>query len=624
MSARIPENIVERIINESDVVSVISEFIALKKSGKDYKGLCPFHQEKTPSFYVVPSKGFFHCFGCGKGGSVANFIMEHERMDYPSALRYLAEKAGIEIPRAESVDSFEEKLYSALNAAASYYQNTLYDHPAGKMVLEYLESRGISKDTARLFGFGFAPSGWENLIKNAAARGIKVADLEAAGLVSKKEKYYDRFRNRLMIPIKTLSGKVLGVGGRAMPGDDSPKYINSPETAVYKKGQILYGMDLSRDFIRDKDEAVVVEGYFDLVALHQAGIRNVVAVSGTGFTVQQASLLSRFCRRVILLYDSDSAGIRAANRACGVLYDSGLQPSLVLLPRGFDPDSFVREKGSSELSGLIDNSVDIIEFVGKGLQGPFSIQSLSVQKRTITFLSEMMSPIEDNLTRDLLAKKMFDRLDIDIRTLGTIGESQAQPSEKSLPGRLLDLDINEEKKFLGILMENPLLFRKCEGLVNESIFSNSRNGRIFAALRNLFDSNGSFNMSEIERVLTDTDDLKLIREIMLTPKSESDSAAKFDDYLFGFRFVLAGKRLNELRNAILHSESNREREKSNELTRAFHVLEEIRPYLKFRRLDKVEEILEEARRKADHDKLEILTREFQNLKLEVKANDAKV
>ena len=584
MSGRIPENIVERINNETDIVSVISEFISLKKSGKDFKGLCPFHQEKTPSFFVIPAKGFFHCFGCGKGGNSVNFIMEHERLDYPGALRFLAGKAGIEIPRTEATNSFEEKLHAALTTAASFFEKSLFDAPSGKMVLEYLESRGISKETARQFGLGFAPSGWDNLIKAAVAKGVKVADLEAAGLVSKKEKYYDRFRNRLMIPIKTLSGKVVGFGGRAMPGDDSAKYINSPETAVYKKGQILFGMDVSRDDIRGKSEAVVVEGYFDLITLFQAGIKNVVAVSGTGFTGQQASLLSRFCQRVVLLYDSDSAGKRAAHRASGVLYNAGLEPTLVMLPKGNDPDSFVRKMGPSELTKLIAESADIIDFVQRGLNGRFSDQSLSRQKRIVSYLAELMSPIEDNLTRDLLARKMFERLDIDIKTLGMIGEAKKESRMSESEGKAAVTGRDKfERRFLEMLIVHQELVSKCAGVVDKSLFSDDSNAVIYAAFEKLFAEGREVSVMEIAEEIGNGETGGRLREIAIRAGETSESEDEFDDYLRRFRQISVRKRLDELKSLI-----------------------------------------GEAERKSDYDRLKSLTREFQNLKLEVKANDARV
>ncbi|MEE8417918.1 MAG: CHC2 zinc finger domain-containing protein, partial [candidate division Zixibacteria bacterium] len=218
MAGLIPKDIVERIKNESDIVAVISEFVNLKKSGKDYKGLCPFHQEKTPSFFVIPGKGFYHCFGCSKGGNVINFIMEHERFDYPGALRYLAVKSGIMIPETGNSKSDSDRLHNALSLAAGYFESSLWSKSAGTAI-KYLKSRGIDKSTAKMFGIGYAPPGWDGLINAVSSKGIKASDLERAGLAIKKEGYYDRFRNRLMIPIRSIAGRVIGFGGRVLPGD---------------------------------------------------------------------------------------------------------------------------------------------------------------------------------------------------------------------------------------------------------------------------------------------------------------------------------------------------------------------------------------------------------------------
>jgi DNA primase len=581
MAGLIPRDIVERITNDSDIVAVISEFVNLKKSGKDYKGLCPFHQEKTPSFYVVPGKGFYHCFGCSGGGNVVNFIMEHERLDYPGALRYLAVKAGISIPETGGLKSDSDRLYNALSLAAGYFEDSLWSNPSER-AKKYLKSRRISKSTAQIFGIGFAPPGWDGLMKAVSPKGVKPSDLEMTGLAIKKEGYYDRFRNRLMIPIRTVGGRVVGFGGRVLPGDDSPKYINSPETDVYKKGRILFGLGISKNDVRDKNEAVVVEGYFDLITLYQSGIKNVVAVSGTGFTIEQATLLARFCERVVLLYDSDSAGVKAAFRACGILYNSGLEPRLVRLPKGFDPDSFVKEKGAGELSRLITGAVDIIDFIEQSMDGRFSDQTLSRQKRIIGVLTELTAPVEDNLTRELLSKKMFERLDIDLKTLGIISEAgsaaEADSREQLLSGR-----DRFERKFLALLLAHPELISRSEGLVEESLFTESYNSKIFAAIiRNCADGK-DLDISDLSETIGDNGASRRLREIAFQEESTADWELEFDEYIKKFKLTTVRRRLDELKGLI-----------------------------------------GEAEKMSDQKKVEILTREFQNLKLEVEANDARV
>lgn len=581
MAGLIPKDIVERIKNESDIVAVISEFVNLKKSGKDYKGLCPFHQEKTPSFYVVPGRGFYHCFGCSQGGNVINFVMEHERFDYPEALRYLAAKAGITIPQTGDSRSDGDRLYNALSLAAGYFESSLWGK-SSETAIKYLKSRKIKKSVAQMYGIGFAPPGWDGLIKAASSKGIKPSDLERAGLAIKKEGYYDRFRNRLMIPIRTIGGRVVGFGGRVLPGDDSPKYINTPETEVYKKGRILFGLDTSKNDVRAKNEAVVVEGYFDLITLHQSGIKNVVAASGTGFTIEQAALLARFCERVVLLYDSDSAGIKAAFRACGILYNSGLEPRLVKLPKGFDPDSFVRDRGAGELSKLITGAVDIIDFIEQSIEGRFSDQTLSRQKRIIGVLTELTAPVEDRLTMELLSKKMFERLDIDLKTLGIISDASRvmmSDSREQLPsGR-----DRFERSFLALLIAHPELIPRSEGLVEESSFAESGYGKIFAAMMGSIADGKELDITDLSEKIGDNGASRCLREIAIREFSSPDWELEFEGYLKKFRLISAGKRLDELKGLI-----------------------------------------GEAERMSDQNRMEILTREFQNLKLEVEANDARV
>jgi DNA primase len=581
MAGYIPEDIVERIKNESDIVAVISEFVKLQKSGKDFKGLCPFHQEKTPSFYVVPTRGFYHCFGCGKGGNLINFIMEHERLEYPAALRYLADKGGITIPESTFPGSRNEKIYDLLSFAASFYENSLRSK-SSKAAARYLKSRGISEPIARAFGIGYAPAGWDNLIKAASTKGFNPSDLEAAGLAIRKEGYYDRFRNRLMIPIRSISGKVIGFGGRAMSPDDTAKYINSPETEVYKKGRVLYGLDVSRNDIRSSNVAVVVEGYFDLISLYQAGTKNVVAVSGTGFTAEQASLLARFSEQAVLLYDSDSAGIKAAFRACGVLYGAGVEPRLVRLPRGYDPDSYLREKGRDNLISLITGASDVVDFVRQGIKGRFSDLPLSRQKRVIEALGELMGPIENDLTRELLSRKMFDKLDIDTRTMGIIRDikkPQAEPRSQEISVGMSKIEMD----FIGLLLACPALLKETAEVVDESLFTESEHARIYSALLKSNTDGSDFSIDVLSEMIADSRANERLRAIAIQSDKMLDLIDEFPKYLSKFRSISIRKRGAELKALI-----------------------------------------EDAERKSDKDRLESLTREFQNLKLEADANDTRV
>jgi DNA primase len=572
MPGYIPDDIVQRIKSESDIVSVISEFVSLKKSGKDYKGLCPFHQEKTPSFYVISSKGFYHCFGCGAGGNIINFIMEHERLEYPDALRFLAAKAGIAIPETTGRKSDSENLFEALSLAAIYFSKSLRDPALGKTASDYLESRGISAASIETFGLGYAPSGWDGLLKLAAPKGIQPAILEKVGLVIKKEGYYDRFRNRLMVPVRGISGRVLGFGGRVLPGDDGPKYINSPETDIYRKGRLLFGLDVSKEEIRQRNEAIVVEGYFDLIALHQYGIRNVVAVSGTGFTSEQAALLARFCNRVILLYDPDSAGLKAAFRACGVLYNSAVEPRIVTLQRGYDPDTFVREKGVGPLKNGLGSGADVVDFVCNAIKGKFSDQALSIQKRIAEALSEAVAPIQDNLTRDLLLKKIFANLDLDLETLRGIGKvaspTRSQVGRDIPPGRR-----KPENEFLSLLLNFPELIGKCAGSVDGSMFVDEASARIFELIWKTQEDGRPINIPDLFDEIVDDSAKQRLSEIAIVDLETADAGELFENHLKKFEQISLKRRTNELKKMISEAEAQADRVKIDELTREFQKLQ---------------------------------------------------
>jgi DNA primase len=571
MAGRIPEDIVQRIKDESDIAAVISEYVGLKKSGKDLKGLCPFHQEKTPSFYVVPSKQFYHCFGCGKGGNVVNFIMDYERLEYPEALRLLAEKAGIEIPASFSAGSDNDQIYAAMAFAEKFYHKNLLQSSEGRPALDYLANRGIEQDTIRGFGIGLAPGSWDGLLKAAGRENISPAILEKAGLVIRKEGLYDRFRNRIIIPIRNISGKTVAFGGRIMPGAEGAKYINSPETVIYNKSRILFGFDITKNSARDRGEAVVVEGYFDLISIFRRGIPNVVAVSGTGFTIEQASLLSRFCERVILMYDSDSAGVRASFRACGVLYNAGLEPRLIRLPKGFDPDSFIREFGTAELNALIEGADDIFDFIIKGIKGKISDQSVANQKKLINKVVELVDPVEDQQTRAILYEKIYSRLGVDIKQFVS-GSSK----RLSVAGKSDSVKIERdkfEKIFLSILISHPEIYGDCLEQVNASLFSGTENAEIFEIIGRIQSSGREISISNLFDEIGSNGLRVRVSEIAIADLSAAGWENVLEECLKRFRKIALKRRLDELKSMIIEADKESDRDKLEKLTREFQKLE---------------------------------------------------
>lgn len=366
----IPDEKIDEVRSATDLVDVVSDYVQLKRRGSNLFGLCPFHAEKSPSFSVNPGLGIFKCFGCGVGGDVFQFLMRVEHVGFPDAVRLLAEKAGIPLPQegvpTEASDEVES-IYAALRFAARYFYQQLTQAEAGRPALDYLIGRGFTPQTIKRFGLGFAPEAWDGLLRWAEQQHIAPEVLEKAGLVIARKDgsgHYDRYRGRVIFPILSHVGKVLGFGGRVLAKEsDQPKYINSPETKVYTKSRVLYGLYQGKTDIRRQEEAILVEGYTDVISLHQAGVENAVAASGTSLTAEQVRILSRYAKRILLVFDADSAGAGAALRGIDLVLEQGLSVYAVELPAGEDPDSFARERGGDEVRAYFEkHRKDFIAF----------------------------------------------------------------------------------------------------------------------------------------------------------------------------------------------------------------------------------------------------------------------
>ncbi len=364
---------IEKILSVTQIYDVVSDFINLRKRGVNYVGLCPFHEDKSPSFYVSPSKNICKCFACGEGGTPVHFMMKHENLSYPEALRYLAKKYGIEIQEVEMTDeqkqtqSDKESMFILNGFAQKQFAHNLLETEEGQTIgLSYFHERGFRNDTIEKFGLGYCLDKWDSFTQEAQKAGYKNEFIEKTGLAIKREntgELFDRFRGRIMFPVYSLSGKVVAFGGRTLKKEDKAKYVNSPESEIYTKGNELYGIYQARQSIVKQERCFLVEGYTDVISMHQAGIENVVASSGTALTVGQMRLISRFTKNVVVLYDGDSAGIKAAIRGIDLLLEYGFNIKIVLLPEGEDPDSFARKQNASSFIDYIsENETDFIRF----------------------------------------------------------------------------------------------------------------------------------------------------------------------------------------------------------------------------------------------------------------------
>ena len=409
----------DRVKQQADIVRVIGEYVRLKKSGQNFSGLCPFHQEKTPSFSVSPVKQMYYCFGCGKGGDVFQFVMELEKSPFPEAVRTVAEKCGIAIPKPRERSPEERRenqqrtsLVDMHREAAAFFSKHLLSSTEGKAALGYLEDRGLDRESITRFGIGFAPSGGDALFRTLKQT-FAEKDLEVSGLVGREQsgRFYDRFRRRIMFPICNEAGKVIAFGGRAM-GDNMPKYMNSPETPIYSKSNTLYHLDRAKEALRHSDFAVLVEGYMDAIAVARAGIGNVVASCGTSLAEPQIKLLSRFTQRIVVNYDPDTAGQAATERSLSLLLEKEFDVRVLALPGGADPDKYIKEQGVEAYAKLLTNSPPYLDYlINRARQMDRSTAQGKVA--ALNFLMPYVQRLPNRLLRSEWATRIASELRVD-------------------------------------------------------------------------------------------------------------------------------------------------------------------------------------------------------------------
>ncbi|MBT8385944.1 MAG: DNA primase [Ignavibacteria bacterium] len=416
---RIPESKIEEVRTSASVVDVVSEFVQLRKRGKNYIGLCPFHNEKTPSFTVSEEKQIFHCFGCHTGGNVFKFLMEFQKISFVESVQQLAEQLGITIDYEQTgylEHQTEQEIYYDINTeTAKYFSNLLLNDDEGKFAREYFQKRNIKTQTMRTFGLGYALRGWENFINFSKEKGFDEDKIVALGLVgrNKEGRVYDKFSGRIIFPIFSPNGRVVAFAGRILDDKEkSAKYLNSPESLVYIKGRTLYGLSHAKDDIRKLDKAILVEGYMDLISLYQNGVKNVVAVSGTALTDDQVQLLSRYTKNVVLLFDSDTAGIKASMRSIELLLKRDMEVKIVSLPEGEDPDSFINKYGKDEFDELIKKAENFLEYQTRYYDSLGKFDDPATAAEAIRELVKPVALINDELKQTLLLKNIAKKFNI--------------------------------------------------------------------------------------------------------------------------------------------------------------------------------------------------------------------
>jgi len=437
-----PDDFIDEVTARNDIVDIVREYLPLKPSGRGYTALCPFHNEKTASFHVSPERQIYHCFGCGEGGNVITFVMAVERLDFPEAVKLLAERAGMDLPKADPRGGNREKrisrdtrevLYEINRESARFYHKMLYSSE-GKAALQYLYSRGLDEKTIRIFGIGFAPDSWDSILGLLEAKGYDREKLLAAGLVvenKEKNSVYDRFRNRIMFPIINPRGQVVGFGGRVM--DDSlPKYLNSSDGPIFNKSATLYGLNLTKK-VRPLEEIIIVEGYMDVIALHRFGFPQAVASLGTALTAEQARLMRRYSSNIYVAYDGDTAGQKATLRGLDILRETGYRVRVMQFPKGMDPDDVLRTYGPEYFKKLMDKSLGLIDYKFKLLTQEYDLDTPAGKVDFATEAAKILAGVDNLIEREAHIQKIEQMTGIRARVIyDQIEKNQAATGQRKV------------------------------------------------------------------------------------------------------------------------------------------------------------------------------------------------
>ena len=555
----IPDIQVEEVRARADIVEIINEIVPLKKSGQNYKACCPFHEEKTPSFNVNP-KGFYKCFGCEESGDVFSFLMKRMGMDFVDAVKHVAQRTGVDIHEVKNDQKEEDPfrhLYDTTAFARMFFKDSLWDQSLGNEARSYLEQRGIDREIAERFSLGFAPDEWRGLRDAASHHGIEYDTLLEVGLLIQSDNAqepYDRFRGRITFSIEDLGGKVLGFGGRVLNSDKEgvPKYLNSPESPIYHKGDTLYGLSWAKNAIRRKDAALVVEGYMDTVSLVAAGFDNTVAPLGTSLTNEQALLLGRYTTRVYILFDSDVAGLKATFRAGDILLAAGLHPSVVTLPPGEDPDTLVHKEGPEGLQSYIDQAFDVLDRKIQILEEKDHFSGIDRTRNAVDRLLPTLRAVKDPTLRDIYIAKVSDRTGVRRDTLEeelarittTVSHSFSKSRSKSKDVSTPPLPLMGPERELLLLMikDRNWIVRVGEHLGPDD-FIDLRYRNIFEML--LEDPEFTHPPTGLSSAAN-----KILEELLSDPKDISQSQRVFEESLSKIQSMVLQKSIDEIDRLI--------------------------------------------------------------------------
>ncbi len=524
MNRYFDNELIEQIKDANDLVAVISEHVPLKKKGQNYWGCCPFHNEKTASFSVSPEKGFYYCFGCHASGNVIKFLMEIEHYTFPEALEYLANRVNISLPEQElspqqrARDEYRRKLYEANELAATFFHNCLTQTSLGKEGLAYLKKRGLSDETIEKFNIGFAPDGWDRLYKAFRERNIEEKVLIDLNLIRKNDdnRVYDFFRSRIIFPINDGKGRVVGFGGRVMD-DSSPKYLNSPESPIFEKGKILFAFDKAYRTIREKKQAILVEGYMDVISAHNKGVTNVVATLGTAYTRDHGNLLLRQAEEIVLAYDMDGAGQQAACRAIELLQNTDFKVRVLAMHDGKDPDDYVRNHGGPAFQELVDQSIRPFDYLLNRSLVQHDINDSDEKQAVLSDIFPYIASMENQVQRDDALRALAMPLWLDNSTIFRYFRNYMSKGNIELPkvAEILHLVSQEEDLLMAVAISDGQVVEEIINYLPLVDFQNLLQRSIIEKLHSVYKEKNILNTSEIEEILSSEEFTEYTRLMMI-------------------------------------------------------------------------------------------------------------
>ena len=580
MTGYLPEELINDLRHRVDIVDVIGEYVPLKKQGQNYIGLCPFHSEKTPSFVVSPQKQIYHCFGCGKGGNVFSFLMEKNAMTFSDSVLFLAKRCGLALPKTAvspenaKRDSLRKRYYH-INEITSQYYHAVLQGKEGQHARMYLKKRGVSEETQEKFLLGYAPQEWEQLSRYLLDKGVAEQELIILGLavITQKGNLVDRFRARIIFPIMDDAGRVIGFGGRVLD-DSQPKYLNSPDTPLFTKGKFLYGMHLAKGSIRNQDQAIIMEGYMDVITAHQSGITNTIGTLGTALTIEQARLLMRFSYNACICFDADQAGQKAALRGLDILQEQGCRVTIVTTTQFKDPDEYIKKQGNKAFLELVQKADTLLEYKLKRLMEQHDIQTIPGKIQTIQALLPDIQKVQSPVARQAFIQLIGERLAFpetaihaEIRKSMSRHEPRVEGVEKQAGTE--SASQKAQKILIRLIAEKPEVLPEIEKWGGSELFSISILREIYESNYLLHQAGHNIKANDLIGLLNDSESQRFLSRILLEDTVPEEWERVLKDCLALLRMELLNKKIAE--KSVMMTQY----EKKGEVSRSLEIMAEV-------------------------------------------------